>query len=153
MKKVIIEQIGNVIMVGLATYMLMFMVAHSFWRDNGDSLFKFGIAGILLVGWLILFGLIRLFLIKTDHSFKSSKGELSTADEREKEISAKSIAGTYKVIFTLLLIDLFGTAIVSVIIGNQVVLFRQITIATFGITIMIGFLTYLVTWIYFDVTH
>lgn len=151
MKKVIIEQTGNIIMIALATCMMVYMIAHSYWHPNGESSFQFGIYGILFLAWLVVFGIARVVLAHTDPSFNSKKGELSVADEREKVISQHALRWTYYTIFTLLLIGFMTIPILSIYLNTQPVLFSQITVIAIGSILMVGFATYLSGWLYFDV--
>ncbi|WP_054654795.1 hypothetical protein [Lentilactobacillus kisonensis] len=140
-------------MVGLGTCMLVFMVANSHWDVNGTSSFQFGPFGILFLAWLIVFGIIRLGLSKLDQSYHTGEGELSAGDERERKISQRALGWTYRVVFTLLIIELFGVPVMSIGFGSRLVLFRQAVVVVIGSTLIIGFLTYLVGWIYYDITE
>lgn len=150
MKKIIIEQIGNIIMVTLCTWMLVSMVTNSYWRANGNSKFQVGVSGILFLAWLVIFGIVKIILSKTDRSYNYDSGELSTADEREKTISEHAIRWTYKVLFTLLLIDLITVPVTGVIIDSDITLFKQVVVIDLGGTLIVGFITYLTGWIRFD---
>lgn len=144
MKKVIIEQIGNIIMVILATCTMMYTVSHSYWTTTGESSFQFGVYGIMLLVWLIIFGIIRVILARQDPSFNLNRVELSAADEREKAISQQALRWTYHVMITLLLIELIVIPILSVGMDAHPVLFAL------GGALIISFMAYLSGWLYFD---
>ncbi|KRL18511.1 hypothetical protein FD12_GL002567 [Lentilactobacillus rapi DSM 19907 = JCM 15042] len=150
MKKVIIEQIGNIIMVILATWTMSYMVANSYWHANGESSFRFGIYGILFLAWLIIFGIVRAILGRVDPSFNSSQGELSAGDEREKAISQQALRWIYHVMITLLLIELIAIPVLSLGMGAQPVLFAQAVVIALGGALIISFIVYLSGWLYFD---
>ncbi|UXS44504.1 hypothetical protein [Staphylococcus delphini] len=88
MKKVIFEQIGNIITT-LLLLAASFEIIHNF---NVES-YQFQLS----------FGVSRVIYIKFDQHYDMKKGEFSISDEREAVISHKASIGAYKaLIFTLI---------------------------------------------------
>ncbi|MTV23728.1 hypothetical protein [Staphylococcus delphini] len=102
MKKVIFEQIGNIITT-LLLLAASFEIIHNFKVESYQFQLSFGVYSFALTIWLLLFGVSRVIYSKFDQHYDMKKGEFSISDEREAVISHKASIGAYKaLIFTLI---------------------------------------------------
>lgn len=152
MKKIIFEQTGNIIMILLTTLgMIQTVLTATVTEEPFSFSFEFGIFWFLLIGWLIVFGIAR-FLYgkkKNNEGYSTKKGEFSTQDEREELISKKASLFTFKMLIPLWIVLLFLCFGLSLLF-TDIKIFQTTAIGILGGSLIISFLTYLITWIALD---
>lgn len=150
MKKILFEQIGNIIMV-LLLVLAMVQSIHSARIETSPLSFsvEIGFYWMLFFIWIIIFGICRLLYSNKNKGYNTRKGELSTEDEREELISQKAITITYKAIIVLLIVLLFLNFGLSLFI-TEIKTFQVMVIISIGISLLTGFITYLSAWVIFD---
>ncbi|HEC2145122.1 TPA: hypothetical protein R1902_000514 [Staphylococcus delphini] len=149
MKKVIFEQTGNIIttLLLLAT---SFEIINNFKGESYNFQISFGVYSFALTIWLLVFTVSRVIYSKFDKQYDIKKGEYSVSDEREEVISQKASIGAYKTVtFTLLVFFLITVvmALLTKLLVFNIVNFYVISLLFLGISIITGFLAYLLIWI------
>ena len=96
MKKIIVETVGNSIMVSLfAASLVEFFSMNAQYTDNGFESTT-GNISIVFVVYLVLFGLIRWGISKRNKDYSLKDGEFSASDEREKNNAYFASVVSYK---------------------------------------------------------
>ncbi len=145
MGKILFEQLGNCITVVILMLAMIQSINNSVIEENSFSIL-FGSMWSIFVVWMIIFGSIRYTYSIKDNGYDRSKGELSFQDEREKIIGKKSTKITYIVIITILSMFLIFFFFFSTFILDIKVL-KIVTISLLGISIIIAYMTYLISWL------
>ncbi|GAB2559630.1 hypothetical protein [Gracilibacillus alcaliphilus] len=152
MKKIIFEQVGNIILVLLLMVAMVQSVYSAHIEVNSPSIsFELGLFWLLFLIWMVIFIMFRFLYGKKNKAYDTKKGEFSAEDEREELISKKATVITYKMMITLLIILLFLCFGLSLLLAD-IKLFQTIIIVAIGISLIVGFITYLLAWIRFDIT-
>ncbi|MBC9702421.1 MAG: hypothetical protein H9W83_07780 [Leuconostoc sp.] len=99
MKKIIFEQTGNIITTPLIAFAMIQSILLSPKTTNNSASITFGGGWFILIIWSIFFLLLKYCYQKyLKDGYQVTTGELSTADEREQEIShfalKKNISGS-----------------------------------------------------------
>lgn len=153
MKKIIVETVGNSIMISLfAASLIEFFSTNAQYTDNGFESTT-GIVSVVFVIYMVLFGLVRWGISKRNTDYSLTAGEFSAADEREKSnVSFAAIMSYRAMIFSLLLslfIFSFADIIANPPFNVQMNLFVA-GISLFTFVICIGFISYGVAWVFKD---
>lgn len=153
MKKIILEAIGNSIMVTLFAATLIEIYSTNAQYTADGSSFTTGTVSIVFLVYSIIFSISRWLLSKKDKSYSVKDGEFSAADEREKHNAYFASIVSYKSMITSLLVAL--VVFVSIHVFSQPPFVNQIDLFTSGIilfalVICIGFLSYGTAWIFKD---
>ncbi len=153
MKKIIVETVGNSIMVSLfAASLVEFFSMNAQYTDNGFESTT-GNISIVFVVYLVLFGLIRWGISKRNKDYSLKDGEFSASDEREKNNAYFASVVSYKAIITSLIISLFIFVFIEITtnppFNNTFDLFIS-GIILFTIVICVGFISYGIAWIFKD---
>lgn len=152
MKKIIIEQIGNIIMIVLLAAMLIESLTSpkTTLTSEGFAL-EFGQFAYLFIAWLVIFGIIKLLaskILKKD-GYQFNSGEFSVRDEREMLLTQKSVIFSYKLLVTLNLVTLPLMYITQAIFPEEQ-LTRTLPIYCVAGSIIVAFTGYLLHWIVGD---
>ncbi len=148
MKKILLEQLGNSITVVILTLAMIQSINNSIIKEDDFSI-VFGSIWAVFVVWMIIFGVIRYIYSRKDKGYNRKRGELSFQDEREKMIGKKSTKITYIVIITILLMFLIFFFFFSSFILD-IKLLKIVTISLLGISVVIAYMTYLISWLILD---
>ncbi|BDR59284.1 hypothetical protein [Xylocopilactobacillus apicola] len=145
MKKIIFAAVGNVVLMIILLIALIQTILSSE-INSGRTIFQlhFGIWWVIL----LVAALIR-FLIAKYKNYDLSKSEFSTDDEREQLISHRATVVTYKTTVISLMIALFAFFFL-VTVSDNIMLVKIAGIITIASPIIVGFLTYLVSWLVFE---
>lgn len=155
MKKVVFEQIGNILITIILTIATCQTVATSkFGATYGNFNFElnFNFTWLLFIVSIILFSLGRLFYAKKigiEDGYNKKDGELSAQDEREKLVGSEAAKVTYRALIYFLAVVLVLSIFTNVFITSSIVL-RIVFMITIGSCLIFTFLTYLIAWIIFD---
>lgn len=148
MKKILFEQIGNIISVILLTASIL-EIHTNFKATQNEVHFSIGIFTISFFIWIIMFSISRYLYSKVNKAYNLKKGEYSVADEREEDISYKASIFAYKfVIFILLILLLINTPLSLIEPMQTINTYVSITLYLSS-SIILGFLSYTVSWIYY----
>lgn len=150
MKKIVIEQVGNIGMILLFTAAVVDMINRSRIGADGSMQLEFGWIAFAFFIWLIGFVIIRYLLAHRDRSFNPDAGEFSAADEREERIADRSVRMSYRFLVVGLLVSLMTISVLGIASGMDSRLLAKISVLISGGLIAIGFVVYLVGWMYFD---
>lgn len=151
MKKIIFEQIGNIIGTLLLGFSMIQSVLLSPKPTTKSSYIIFGSGWFILACWCLFFYILKhLYQKYLKDGYQVKKGELSSCDEREKEISHLALKRTYQAfmffsIFTVVAIFFFSLSISTNLTNLSIFI---IIILTTVLTVV--FLTYLITWIIYE---
>lgn len=139
MKKIIFEQIGNIILVILLIAALVQTVILSKIQTN-EYLFniKFGFLWLIFIVAALLFSFVRVFFSKHWKGYDLKKGEFSTDDEREQLISYQATISAYKSVVIALVVSLILFFWFSTV-SNNILLMKITGIILFGSSIIVGF--------------
>lgn len=153
MKKILLEAIGNSIMVALFAATLIEIYSTNAQYVADGSSFTTGIVSIVFLIYSITFSISKWLLSKKDKDYSVKDGEFSAADEREKQNAYFASIVSYKFMITSLLIALI--IFVSVHVFSQPPFIYQIDLFVSGIilftsVICIGFLSYGIAWVFKD---
>ncbi|MGX7030300.1 hypothetical protein [Vagococcus zengguangii] len=153
MKKIIVEQIGNIILIGLFGAALSQTLLLSVNPPTG-MLFqiKTGWLTSLFILWLIIWGAVRMILARKwrIEGYQFNKGEYSVQDEREELISNYAIKKSYdafKITLIVALCAYFFCQTVSLFSENMQLILPIILIVT---SCLIAIITHLVAWLIAD---
>lgn len=153
MVKILIETIGNSIMVSLfaASLIEFFSTNAQYGADGFES--TTGIVSFIFLIYLILFGLVRWVMSKRNKSYSLAEGEFSAADEREERNASFAATISYKALIISLLLSLAGLVFTEFArkppFNESFDLFISgVTLIT--IVICVGFVSYGMAWIYKD---
>lgn len=150
MRKIIFEQIGNIITFILIIFAMIQSVISSPISSNDHSIIL-GNGWIIFIVWCAIFGVCRYIFSKKikNYGYNMKKGEFSCEDEREDIISKKSSKISYismifasQVFFVLFFFSSFFIL--------NLTLIKVIAIALLGAIIIIGFISYLLAWVVLD---
>ncbi len=150
MKKVLFEQMTNILLVIFLAIALIQSIPTAYMNDSGFYV-DFGIFGTAFLLIFIISMALRFVLAskwKKD-GYTMAQGEFSTRDEREKMIRGKAVTTTFKVVNGVLI---FSTAIVFfLLISNlNAIIMKQLVIAVLSTIVVLLMIVYLVSWIIFD---
>ena len=149
MKKILIEQVGNTVMILLFTATTIDMINRSHFGPNGMQL-EFGWINYVFLVWLLGFNIIRHLLARRDRSFNPDAGEFSAADEREERIADRSVRMSYRFLVTGVLLGLVIISGLGITSGISTRLLAKLSVLFLGGLISIGFVVYTISWAYFD---
>lgn len=148
MKKIIFEQLGNIISVILLTTSIL-EINNDLKVSQNEIHFSLGIYTLSFLVWIIIFTVLRYLYSKINKSYNFKKGEYSVADEREESISYKASVCSYKcVIFILLILLLLNIPLSFITPLNTISTYVFVTLYL-SISIILGFLSYTLSWIYY----
>lgn len=150
MKKILFEQIGNIIMLALLISAMIQSILTSTLTDDGIYL-SFGYLWFAFLAYMIVFGLLRFCFSKLKHNggYDMMKGEFSAEDEREKAIAKKAARRSYESMMILAIINcavLFALALLC----QDFMLFKVVALSLVGSSIILSFLVYTCVWVYHD---
>ena len=150
MQKILFEQTCNIVLLSLLTITFIQAIPTAYFNEHGLYV-DFGIFGTAFFIALIITGIARVLYMKTykadGYTFKD--GEFSTRDEREQMISKQATMVVYKMVTTVLIVALALLFICCMAINN-VVLLKQIAIATLGGVLLVAMVSYTFAWIIED---
>ncbi|MFT8412571.1 MAG: hypothetical protein ABF743_13585 [Schleiferilactobacillus perolens] len=149
MKKIVIEQVGNIGIMLLFTAATIDMINRSYFGANGIRL-EYGWISNVFVVWLMGFLIIRHLLARKDRSFNPDAGEFSAADEREERIADRSVRMKYRFLVTGVMVSLLIISGLGIVNGMGTRLLAKISVLILGVLVSIGFVVYTICWMYFD---
>ncbi|KRL01192.1 hypothetical protein [Liquorilactobacillus capillatus] len=143
MKKIIFEQIGNIGMVLLLMAALVQTVTSS-----SRNTILLGNWWFIFLGWIILFGILKYLYSKTARKggYSFMAGEFSIQDERERAVSNRATVFAYK----MTIIFLICAILIFAVLNLEVVQLKVLGIVLLSSGIIIGFLAYMLAWIFYD---
>lgn len=153
MRKIIFEQIGNIITITLIIFAMIQSIISSPISSNDHSIIL-GNGWIIFIVWCAIFGVCRYIFSKKikNYGYNMKKGEFSCEDEREDIISKKASKISYismifasQFFFVLFFFSSFFILNLTVV--------KVIAITLLGTSIIIGFIAYLLAWIILDYSH
>lgn len=154
MKKIIFEQVGNIITTILLTLALIEIINLSPKPLAGSSQINAGSLFFIFLIWSSVFGLLRFAYQKYGHDgYNTKKREMSSFDEREKHLSHFAAAKTYRLFIALI------PSVSSIVIFVQLVIpmtknqSQIIMLISFSVVTCIGFINYLFCWVLADRTN
>ena len=153
MKKIIVEQVGNIILLGLFGAALSQTLLLSVNPPAGMFFnIQTGALTSLFVVWLIIWGVVRRLLAKKwrAEGFRLNKGEYSVQDEREELISNFAIKKSYDAFKITLMVSLciYFFCQTLPLLSEQIQLILPI-ILIIG-SCVIAIMTHLVAWMVAD---
>lgn len=155
MKKVVFEQIGNIIItiiLVIATFQTVTTSKFDATYENFNVELNFNYMWLLFIASIILFSLCRFFYankIGINDGYNKKDGELSAQDEREKLVGSEAAKVTYRALTYFLAIVLVLFIFTNGFIASSIIL-RIAFIVAIGSCLIFTFLTYLIAWIIFD---
>ncbi|KAF1296094.1 hypothetical protein BAU15_12505 [Enterococcus sp. JM4C] len=155
MKKVVFEQLGNIVLTVILLIASCQTVAISKVSSSYESFsseMNFNYTWFLFIVGIILFSLGRSFYAKKvgiEDGYNKKAGEFSAHDEREILVGAEAAKVTYRVLVYFLAIAFVGSMFASMFITSSTTL-RIVPLIAIGSCLIITFLTYLVAWIILD---
>ncbi|MDO1605416.1 hypothetical protein Q2T76_05000 [Lactobacillus sp. YT155] len=151
MRKVVFEQVGNIILSIILTIASCQTVLTSKFTSH-DSQLNFGVMWFLLILCAIVFSTGRFFYAKKfgiKDGYTEKDGELSAQDEREKVVGLEAAKITYRLLTYFLVIVLILFALATSFIESPITL-RLFIIVIIGSGLVMACLTFLISWIVFD---
>ena len=156
MKKIVIEQLGNLLLVGLfgASLAQSLLISQPL-SDDYLFILNFGWLTPLFLGWGILFSIIRGMMgIKLKKiGYSPRKGEFSAQDEREELLSAKATRISYYS-FIIMIIGSMAVYYVWRTLPIELPAIQLILpIILLTLTGLVAIASYLVTWLVADLRN
>ncbi|AET29649.1 hypothetical protein MI1_00935 [Leuconostoc mesenteroides subsp. mesenteroides J18] len=153
MKKIIFEQTGNIITTPLIAFEMIQSILLSPKTTNNSASITFGDGWFILIIWSIFFLLLKYCYQKyLKDGYQVTTGELSTADEREQEISHFALKKTYQVVMFFLIVTIVTAFFFSLLIGTNITTLSIFIITMLSAMLIVSFSTYLITWIVYELT-
>lgn len=155
MKKIIFEQVGNIILSILLVIAMSQTSLNSKFdiSDNAlDIQLTFGSLWFVFMLAMVLFSFARFFYSRKygkKEGYNTKQGEMSIVDEREKTVSLQASSITYQsmkyCLSIMMILVLYSNLFISSI---QVI--RMVSILAIGSCLIFLFSTYLISWIILD---
>lgn len=151
MKKIIFEQTGNIITTLLIAFATIQSILLSPQPTKNSSHIIFGSGWLMLALWGALFYLLKhLYQKCLKDGYQIKKGELSSSDEREKEVGHLALKRTYQALLFFLIFTIIATFFFSLSISTNITILSIFIIVMLTNMLTLVFLTYLIAWIIYE---
>lgn len=151
MKKIILEQIGNVITVVILGFALIQTIVLSPTPTPNSSQIHFGYGWFLLAAWFLIFEVFKHFYEKyANDGYNINDGEFSVRDEREQYVSYFAMKRTLQVLVYCLIFVIVATLFFSLSLAANITTVSIFIIIMLSSLLIIIFSTYLISWIIYE---